>query len=360
MFQRLYVAVVLVLFGGLGAYAAEPRKEIHFPDLPGYRTLKCDFHIHTVFSDGLVWPTVRIDEAWRQGLDAIALTDHIEYQPHRKDVPTQHQRPYEVAIKRAKEHGILLIRGAEITRSTPPGHFNALFLSNIDPLDTEDFYTVFAEAQKQNAFVFWNHPGWKGVEKGRWGEEQTRLLEAGQLHGIEICNGEDYFAEAHQTAMEKNLTLFGDSDIHDPLPDAGPNPSDHRTLTLVFTKERTLEAIHDALVAGRTAVWAGNRLFARQEWLEAIFVASVDVEPPHHRTDKDLRLRMHNRSHCAVEMQRIGPGSPDRITLPARATTLVRFKLTPEQTLEEFPCRVLNYLQAPDQPLTTRLKIPTN
>lgn len=47
------------------------RNEIRIPDLKGYRTLKCDFHIHTVFSDGTVWPTVRVEEAYREGLDAI-------------------------------------------------------------------------------------------------------------------------------------------------------------------------------------------------------------------------------------------------------------------------------------------------
>ena len=49
---------------------AQRRNEIQVPDLDGYTTLKCDFHMHTVFSDGLVWPTVRVDEAYREGLDA--------------------------------------------------------------------------------------------------------------------------------------------------------------------------------------------------------------------------------------------------------------------------------------------------
>ena len=56
---------------------AQRRNEIQVPDLDGYTTLKCDFHIHSVFSDGLVWPTVRVDEAYRDGLDAISLTEHI-------------------------------------------------------------------------------------------------------------------------------------------------------------------------------------------------------------------------------------------------------------------------------------------
>ena len=29
-------------------------KSVDIPDLDNYQTLKCDFHMHTVFSDGLV------------------------------------------------------------------------------------------------------------------------------------------------------------------------------------------------------------------------------------------------------------------------------------------------------------------
>ena len=47
------------------------RKTINVPDLLGYQTLKCDFHMHTVFSDGSVWPTVRVDEIWEDGLDCF-------------------------------------------------------------------------------------------------------------------------------------------------------------------------------------------------------------------------------------------------------------------------------------------------
>lgn len=75
---------------------AQRRNEIQVPDLDGYTTLKCDFHMHTVFSDGLVWPTVRVDEAYREGLDAISLTEHIEYRPHKKDVVADHNRSFDL------------------------------------------------------------------------------------------------------------------------------------------------------------------------------------------------------------------------------------------------------------------------
>ena len=45
--------------------------------------ISTDLHIHTVFSDGFVWPDLRVDEALREGLDLISITDHLEYQPHK-------------------------------------------------------------------------------------------------------------------------------------------------------------------------------------------------------------------------------------------------------------------------------------
>ncbi len=196
----------------------ERRHEVCLLGIPGFETLKCDFHIHTVFSDGLVWPTVRIEEAWREGLHAISLTDHIEHQPHKEDIPTSHNRPYYIAVQQAARRNILLVMGAEITRDTPPGHFNAIFLTDVNALHTEDILDAVGAANEQGAFVFWNHPGWKGPERGQWGDVQATLYERGWLHGIEVCNEDTYYPEAHAWAIEKNLTLVGNSDIHAPAP----------------------------------------------------------------------------------------------------------------------------------------------
>ena len=73
--------------------------------------------MHSVFSDGLVWPTVRVDEAYREGLDAISLTEHIEYRPHKKDIIADHNRSYELSQKQAKKLGILL---SEAVKSPVP------------------------------------------------------------------------------------------------------------------------------------------------------------------------------------------------------------------------------------------------
>ena len=81
--------------------AAQARDPLPVPDLPGYKTLKADFHTHTVFSDGEVWPTTRVSEAWRDGLDVIAITDHYTYNPHKADVKIDVVRPYEIAREAA-------------------------------------------------------------------------------------------------------------------------------------------------------------------------------------------------------------------------------------------------------------------
>lgn len=62
-------------------------RAIKFPDTENYKTLVLDLHTHSVFSDGHVWPTVRVSEALRDGLDGLAITEHLEFQPHLSDIP---------------------------------------------------------------------------------------------------------------------------------------------------------------------------------------------------------------------------------------------------------------------------------
>ncbi|UCD37235.1 MAG: histidinol-phosphatase, partial [Fidelibacterota bacterium] len=180
------------------------RSEINVPDILGFKTLKCDFHVHTVFSDGSVWPPIRIIEAWQEGLDAIALTEHLEHQPHREDIPTHHGRSIELASQRAQEFDLILIKGAEITRSMPPGHFNAIFIEDIDLLVRVNYQDAIKAAIDQGAFVFWNHPGWRQPETiPRWYAVHDTLLQEGWMHGIEVANDREYYPLAVRWALEK-------------------------------------------------------------------------------------------------------------------------------------------------------------
>ena len=52
----------------------------------------------------------------------------------------------------------------------PPGHFNAIFINDANKFfDKEkkplDFNKAIKEANKQGAFVFWNHPHWESQRR---------------------------------------------------------------------------------------------------------------------------------------------------------------------------------------------------
>jgi len=352
------LAVVVALLVAGSAVGADVRYETHFPDLPGYRTLPCDFHMHTVFSDGLVWPSVRVKEAWHQGLEAIAISDHIEYQPHKSDVPTSHNRSYEMVQGLAREMDLLLIKGAEITRDTPPGHFNALFLQDITPLDIPDFLEAIKRANEQGAYVFWNHQGWKGEEKGRWMDVHTTMFNNKWFQGMEVANGDEYYPQAHQWCLEKNLTMMGNTDIHDPDLRQKSTSVDHRTLTLVFAKERTPEAIKEALLAGRTTVWYKDQLIGRKEWLQPLFQACVRVKPPHMRTKNAVLVAIENVCEADLRLQRTGKSGPLELTIPARSTVLVKISTSCPKEAMQLSYTATNLLIAPKTSLLVTLEIP--
>ncbi len=350
---RVYVLVLLALATSLHA---QVRREIRIPDIPGYKTLKCDLHMHTVFSDGLVWPTVRVDEAWREGLDVISITDHIEYQPHEGDIPTNFERPYEIALPRARERGILLIKGAEITRDTPPGHFNAIFLEEIAPLDVNDLVDATGAADRQGAFIFWNHPGWKPDRKG-WFDIHTTLYEKKHLRGIEVFNGNSYYPEAHEWALEKGLTFLGSSDIHAPSMLEETTPEAHRTMTLVFARDRSLKAVKEALIEGRTVAWCGNRLAGMREHLQAIFDACVTVTDVEHGDGDMLTFRLKNDSDIGLTMNRRGQIGPRSIGLPAGAMVLVRTKVPDVTVPLQMEYTAANFLIGPQEGLPVTLTV---
>lgn len=348
------------------------RTPIHIPDISGYVTLKCDFHIHTVFSDGLVWPSVRAEEAWREGLDAIAITDHIEYHPHKADVTDDLNRSSQLARNAGNDLNLIVINGAEITRGMPPGHLNAIFLTNATPLNTPKWTDAVDAAHAQGAFIFWNHPGWdqqttNGVVV--WYEEHTRLLKEGKLQGIEVVNTRDYYPEAHRWAIEKKLTMLGNSDIHNPINlEYEVRSGDHRPLTLVFAKERTAAAIREALFDRRTAVYSGNRLIGEEQFLRPIFEKSITFDSPKItlKKRKALLVQISNSSDVDYELELVDQNNlveaPQKLILLGQKTVLMELRATSAATIgvKTLKYNVTNLLVAPNKPLLVTLPLEIN
>ena len=270
----LFLSIALTAMGQI-----DQRREIYIPEIPGYKTLKCDFHTHTVFSDGTVWPTVRVDEAWLDGLDVIAITDHVEYTPH-QEIILNRNSSWEIARERAHQMGIILIRGAEITRKYPFGHFNCLFTSDNELLNRKDSMEAMTEALRQGAVFQWNHPGWQRPrEIPVWEKEQTEVYSKKMMHLIEIVNETSYYPLAHQWAIEKNLGITANTDIHGPVY-MNYGQKVHRPMTLVFAREKSEEAVKEALLAGRTAVYHMDTLMGKEEFLKPLFQQSLKIRTP--------------------------------------------------------------------------------
>lgn len=329
---------------------------IEFPDVDGYFTLKVDLHMHSVFSDGAVWPDIRVKEALKDGLDAISLTEHLEYQPHLDDIPhPDRNRAFEIALESAKDSDLLIIPGAEVTRDMPPGHSNAIFINDANRLLMDDARSVFEEVKNQGGFVFWDHPNWTAQRKdgvARLTDFHRALLADSLLSGIEVVNETTYSDEALEIALEHDLAIIGTSDIHGLIDwDYHPHDGGHRPVTLVFAEERSIASIHQALKDRRTAVWHNNNLIGKEENLKPLFESSLQVENASYEGDTQvLKVEFDNRSDASFVMLNKSEyrlhGNTDLITIPPGQSSILVKTLDVMEELEmEF--EILNMLVAP-------------
>ena len=333
-----------------------PSRIIQFPDIPGFVTLKCDLHMHTVLSDGSVWPGIRVEEAVRDGLDAISITDHIEYQPHNTDIPhPDRNRSYELARRAAEGTGLMVIPGTEITRSMPPGHFNAIFVRDANKLNLDDVMEVFREARNQGAFVFWNHPHWTAQRPdgvATLTDMHRELLEEGLFAGIEIYNEDTYSGEAVRIAGEYELTMLGNSDVHG-LVDWTYQVAEggHRPVTLVFAREKTPEAMQEAMEGGQTVVWFDNTLVGNGDFLVPLITGSLEVQKVGRGPVPSVLIR--NSSDADFIVENLSDYSLHNyapvFTLKAHETTIVMVKTLESMESFDLRFRVLNAYQDADE-----------
>ncbi len=371
-----FVTFVTLLTLAAGVNAQNPsRTSLPVPDVDGFKTLKGDFHIHTVFSDGRVWPSVHVQEAWRDGLDVIALTEHLEYLPHRDDVRVDPARSYIVAKPLADQLGLLLIPGVEITKPDPytapavlpdgSAHFNALFVRDAAALNTPDLMEALQRARAQDAFVFWNHPRFR-VSRARWFAHVATAFDAGLFRGMELVNGPDMYEEAFPWVGERQLTILANSDAHDPTP---PRATGHRRpITLVFAKTADVDGVRDALLARRTAAWLADDVWGDEQWLEQLWSGAISVEtsPAIRRPGTGLAIRLRNRS--AIPMHAVVREAPPwftvtggALTIPAESTVLLRPSIARDapsgRSLVSLRLEITNLHIAPGRSLQVTLRL---
>jgi hypothetical protein len=366
MLMRKSIATIFLLFPLIACFAQKQhRREIAIPDISGYLTLKSDLHMHTVFSDGEVWPTTRVQEAWLDGLDVIAITDHLELTPH-KQVAKDRNAAHDIAKSKANELNILLIKGSEITRWHPLGHINCLFTTDNESVFQKDSIASVREAKRQGAVIQWNHPGsYRKNNIPEWTPTQEMLYKSHHLDAIEIVNRNEYFPLAHQWAIEKKLAITGGSDIHRPVyMDYGE--SLHRPMTLVFAKERSTESVKEAILDRRTAVYYGDTLIGSAEFLEPIFKNALKIKNPviHIAGKMGIGLQLENTSDIPLILKLIS-GNDDYantgadIYIPARSTSSLTVKGLKDDFCGErnytIRCEVTNFRTSPLDRLLTEI-----
>lgn len=393
MRSRLAIRMQMLSFAALAAAmpAAAQERAIEFPDVDGYGTFAVDLHTHSVFSDGMVWPIIRVQESERDGLALLAVTEHLEYQPHQADIPhPDRNRSYVVASEYAAEaeSEVIVVNGAEITRSMPPGHVNAVFISDANALLVEssgadymirlrpstpeeqaaserEARQAIEAANGQNAFVFWNHPNWPaqrpdGVAKLT--DMHRELIADGLLHGIEVANGDFYSAESLRIALDNDLAILGVSDVHYLIDwDYAPHAGGHRTATLVFAEERTAESIKEALHANRTVAWFGNWLIGREDALMPLLKASLRLTKVERSPgDELIDIRLSNVSDAAFDLRVVsghrfnGPPSTMRVEPHSDLDLAISGE---SRTSFEMAFEVLNAITAPETHPTLRLPV---
>lgn len=332
-------------------------RSLKFPDIAGYKTMKCDLHQHTVFSDGHVWPNIRVQEALKDSLDAISLTEHLEYQPHKDDIPhPDRNRSYELALKEAKDHNLIIIRGSEITRRMPPGHANAIFIEDANKLLISDSIQVFQEAKRQKAFIFWNHPAWISQRNdgiATLTDMHRRLIREKLLDGIEVVNEHTYSDEALQIALDNNLTIMGTSDIHGLIDWEHNVPIGHRPVTLVFAKAATADAIHEGLSNRRTVVVHNNLLIGRDEYLVPLVEASIKIDTAYYAGKSDvLTVVMENITSIEFILQNKSGYTlhehSDLVTIKPGKKQTINVKTVKRLASVDLKFEALNAINAPD------------
>lgn len=300
------------------------RRNIVIPDVEGYKVLKADLHTHTFFSDGHLSPDMRIREAWIDGLDILAITDHLEWRKFEPDmlkflrgyVP-KGTKPVNYAIsktiadengikvdlnapfyglqKSLNYYGIMVIRGIEVTRRPELyGHFNALFTKDNNTIYDDDPEQSILKARSQGAIIMHNHPGWKR-ESLEMHEFEQRVYEKGLIDGIEIMNTNEFYPKAIDRAKQYGFFMAASTDIHNTTADFYLN-GQIRNMTLILANECTEEGVREALGARRTIAYSFGTMAGEESLLRALFEACVSAEEVLVRPDGKRLIRLVNKS----------------------------------------------------------------
>lgn len=299
------------------------RNEIILPKVNDYIVLKSDLHTHTVYSDGNVTPEYRMLEAWTDGLDVIAITDHVEYRKwegqmvtflkgyvpdgtkatntnlvskvaNEQGILSDLNLPYRVAKASAAQYGLTLIPGIEITRDPLTiGHYNALFIEDANTIYNADPIVSIQNAREQGAIIMQNHPGWRRKSLDVIEFEQ-KVYDMDLIDGVEIMNGAEFYPTVVDRASERGMFMAANTDIHSTTARDYTSVGQLRDMTLILAKDKSLAAVKEALINRRTLAYAYGTIAGEEQLIRDFFEACITYETLFEKDGKQRRIRMSN------------------------------------------------------------------
>ena len=179
-------------------------------------------------------------------------------------------------------------------------HVNALFARDLNVTAGRDLLPALRLMREQGAFLFWNHPGWKGNRN--WHPEIDAAHKEGLIHGVEVVNDDQFEPQTLPWLEEKKLTILANSDVHQLVE---VRPGHHRSpVTLAFARTRDLDGLREALTSRRTLAWRQNELWGSGKLLTGLFQASVTPASTRLRvSDGGVVLRLRNNSAIPYELR---------------------------------------------------------
>ena len=326
------------------------RTEFVIPQVNGYTVYKADLHTHSIFSDGNVTPEFRVQEAWHDGLDVLAITEHAEYRPYeqkmvnyldnllpegtkafntnvigkdpdKNGIKSDLNYPVRLAENAALSYGLTIIPGIEVTRTPETfGHYNALFTTDNNVIYDADPVKAFKNARAQGALVMHNHPGWRRTSLEQT-EFETRVYAEKLIDGIEIMNGSEFYPRAITRAQKEGFFVSANTDIHGSTAEDYRLPGNAaRNMTLILAKDKSLASLKEALLAHRSLAYSFGSLAGDKQLLADLFKASIKVEVLYTNVKNGSRtVSLTNNSSIAYTIRR---GKANPVTLNPFSTIM--------------------------------------
>ena len=359
-------------------YNTPSRTNFVLPQVDGLNCYTADLHAHTIFSDGELSPEERVKEAWCDGLDILAITDHIEtrrqernmlkflkgYSPEKKGFEPINTRvsrgkhadergivsdlnfSTELARQTAKSYPELtIIKGAEISREPVHiGHYCALFTTDNNAIYSRDDAEAIRNARAQGAIITHNHPGWERTSCDMT-EFHKKVYGEGLIDGVEITNGTSFYPEIVGRCIDKKLYMVSATDIH-ATTNYYNKQNFYRNMTLIFAKDKSEKSLKKAFLSQKTLGYSGGYIIGEESLLAKFFQASVKANYVG-AAKKGIRVSLTNQTSFDYLLKY------DSIEIPVPAFQTIFVTLKDEKALFE----VKNMIHTDYQHPTIELKL---